>query len=415
MNEQQYDIFISYKRKSLATANNLYYRLTTRGYSTFFDLEEMRRNNFDTQLLSYIEHSKDVFIILEEGSLDACKDENWGEDWFCREIAHALKTGKNIIPILIDGYKMPQADFLPEELKGLTLKNAPEFSFAYFEEYLDKLIEKEYIISEAHANVKSTSIFKFYSDNDYQVFRDGKLVCCVEGGADEPYYLPVSRKGDYRFKCIDTTTEEAIIIKEHIESNEEKEINIDQNNKKETKKNKLKVIGMGFTVLIVAFVLVFSIFGTIGFCVGYFSNIMNVEEAMNNAFREQRITTINPHTIRYSGETLKFEYDIQSERIDIEKLGFEIFDQITFERVMMSISIPLAFERLLTSTRSIGNSKAKAAALVGGSIGIICGYSIGEPIGEGWAVKKNEDALEDYFKKKSTKDMIQQKLNDLYD
>ena len=36
-----YDIFISYKRKSLPTANNLYYRLTTRGYSTFFDLEHI--------------------------------------------------------------------------------------------------------------------------------------------------------------------------------------------------------------------------------------------------------------------------------------------------------------------------------------------------------------------------------------
>lgn len=71
-----YDIFISYKRKSLATANNLYYRLTTRGYSTFFDLEEMRRDNFNVQLLNYIENAKDVFVLLEEGSLDACQQEN---------------------------------------------------------------------------------------------------------------------------------------------------------------------------------------------------------------------------------------------------------------------------------------------------------------------------------------------------
>lgn len=68
-----YDIFISYKRKSLATANNLYYRLTTRGYSTFFDLDEMKKDNFDVQLLHYIENAKDVFVILEEGSLDASK------------------------------------------------------------------------------------------------------------------------------------------------------------------------------------------------------------------------------------------------------------------------------------------------------------------------------------------------------
>lgn len=68
-----YDIFISYKRKSLATANNLYFRLPTRGYSTFFDLDEMKKDNFDVQLLHYIENAKDVFVILEEGSLEACK------------------------------------------------------------------------------------------------------------------------------------------------------------------------------------------------------------------------------------------------------------------------------------------------------------------------------------------------------
>lgn len=117
-----YDIFISYKRKSLPTANNLYYRLITRGYSTFFDLEEMRKDNFDVQLLNYIEHAKDVFVLIEEGSLDACQDADWQKDWFCREIAHALKMGKNIIPILIGNYKMPEESFLSDELKELSKK-----------------------------------------------------------------------------------------------------------------------------------------------------------------------------------------------------------------------------------------------------------------------------------------------------
>ena len=117
-----YDIFISYKRKSLPTANNLYYRLITRGYSTFFDLEEMRKDNCDVQLLNYIEHAKDVFVLIEEGSLDACQDADWQKDWFGREIAHALKMGKNIIPILIGNYKMPEESFLSDELKELSKK-----------------------------------------------------------------------------------------------------------------------------------------------------------------------------------------------------------------------------------------------------------------------------------------------------
>ncbi len=54
----------------------------------------MRRDNFNIQLLSYIENAKDVFILLEEGSLDACKQGKWKDDWFCKEIEHALNAKK---------------------------------------------------------------------------------------------------------------------------------------------------------------------------------------------------------------------------------------------------------------------------------------------------------------------------------
>lgn len=47
----------------------------------------MRRDNFNVQLLNYIENAKDIFVLLEEGSLDACKQGNWEDDWFCKEIA----------------------------------------------------------------------------------------------------------------------------------------------------------------------------------------------------------------------------------------------------------------------------------------------------------------------------------------
>lgn len=221
-----YDIFISYKRKSLATANNLYYRLTAKGYSTFFDLDEMKKDNFDVQLLHYIESAKDVFVILEEGSLDACKTGKWEEDWFCKEIKHAIDAHKNIIPILLGGYQMPKAETLPDELKELTLKNAPEFSYSFFEEYLNKLIEKGFITAEPLAGNKATSVFKFYSNENCQVLKEGKVVCSLEGMADEPFYLPVPRKGDYRFKCINSVTTDTQILKQHIDSDEEKDVDI---------------------------------------------------------------------------------------------------------------------------------------------------------------------------------------------
>lgn len=222
----KYDIFISYKRKSLPTANNLYYRLTTRGYSTFFDLEEMGRDNFNTQLLNYIENANDVFVILEEGSLDCCQNGNWENDWFCREIVFALEKRKNIIPILLGDFKMPPENFFPEKMKDLCLKNAPEFTFSFFEAYLDKLIEKNYLLSKPNKQDTTSSVFKFYSNKNSLIYKEGKLVCSLEGMSEEPYYLPVSRKGDYRFKVVNTLTAETKTIKEHIDADEEKDIEI---------------------------------------------------------------------------------------------------------------------------------------------------------------------------------------------
>ena len=186
----------------------------------------MRRDNFNVQLFNYIENAKDVFILLEEGSLDACKQGNWENDWFCKEIAHALKTKRNIIPILINNFKMPQQEFFPEELKELSLKNAPEFSFSYFEEYLTKLIEKGYITSKQQTNNLATSIFKFYSNESCQIYKERKLVCSLVGMSDEPYYLPVPRKGDYRFMAINTYSSKSQIINESIDSVEEKCIEV---------------------------------------------------------------------------------------------------------------------------------------------------------------------------------------------
>lgn len=224
--KNSFDIFISYKRKSLPTANNLYYRLTTRGYTTFFDLEEMGRENFNTQLLTYIERANDVFVILEEGSLSACLTDDWEKDWFCQEVAYALEKKKNIIPVLLGGFQMPPEDFFPEKLKELTYRNAPPFDFSYFEAYLDKLIEKNILISKPNIQTEDSSVFKFYSDTDCQVFKEGKLVCSLKGMSDEPYYLLVNRKGDYRFKVINDETNQSKVIKEHIDIDEEKEIDV---------------------------------------------------------------------------------------------------------------------------------------------------------------------------------------------
>lgn len=125
---------------------------------------------------------------------------------------------------------MPSEDFFPDELKELCFKNAPKFSIAYFNEYINKLIKKDYLISKPNQEDKFTSIFKFYSSKPCKIFKEGKLVCSLEGMSDEPYYLPVPRKGDYRFKAINNITNETQILDEVIDSIEEKNVEIKWDN-----------------------------------------------------------------------------------------------------------------------------------------------------------------------------------------
>ena len=219
-----FDIFISYKRKSLNFANNLYYRLTQRGYSVFFDLEEMRRDRFDEQLYRYIEAASDIFVVLEDGSLEACKKDDWNQDWFCLEISHALERKKNIIPILLDGFKMPPVSFFPDELKGLPMIEARKFDIAYFDQYLDILEKKDFLVSKPRLKDQEKSVFKLYSNRDTEVYKDGKLVGRLTGEADEPFYIPVPRKGSYRFKGIDVLTRKEVIEKCQIEADAEEEV-----------------------------------------------------------------------------------------------------------------------------------------------------------------------------------------------
>lgn len=201
-----YDIFISYKRKSLAMANNLYYRLTVRGFSVFFDLVEMRNDRFDEQIYNHIRHAKDVIVVLEDGSLRACADGTYPDDWFCKELVFALREKKNIIPMLLDGCKMPSETELPEEMKEFAYKNALEFNVTYFDDYLNKLETKGWLQSKPIDRNKDNSVFEFYSTQDCHIYEGNKLIGSLSGNSDEPFYYFVERKGKYRFKAVNSYT-----------------------------------------------------------------------------------------------------------------------------------------------------------------------------------------------------------------
>jgi TIR domain len=56
------------------------------------------------------------------------------------EIAAALQRSIPVIPLLLDGAKMPRADELPEDLKELAVRNGMEIRHASFQDDMNRLI-----------------------------------------------------------------------------------------------------------------------------------------------------------------------------------------------------------------------------------------------------------------------------------
>ena len=97
-------------------ADSIYQRLINSGYAAFLDLEQLKSGKFNVKLLAVIEQCRDFVLILPPHALDRCVNE---DDWVRQEIEHALKCGKNIIPIMLRGFEWPQPDELPESLQEL--------------------------------------------------------------------------------------------------------------------------------------------------------------------------------------------------------------------------------------------------------------------------------------------------------
>lgn len=133
-----YDAFISYRRKNgFAVAKMLRDQLKLKKISAFVDLDELRNGTFDDKILTAIKNSPSFLLILFPGDLDRCAED---DDWLTKEITAAVDSGRNIIPILCDGFKWPKHwnDDIPEKIRVISKFNSVNMSY----EYLDAMIAK---------------------------------------------------------------------------------------------------------------------------------------------------------------------------------------------------------------------------------------------------------------------------------
>src|SRR5918995_225118 len=134
-------IFISYRREETAyPAGWLYDRLIDRyGGQVFKDVDSIELGDDFVEVITRAVGSCDVLLALVGEEWLTITDEDGRrrlddpDDFVRVEIEAALTRNVRVIPILVDGARMPRADELPASLARLVRRHALELSPARFE------------------------------------------------------------------------------------------------------------------------------------------------------------------------------------------------------------------------------------------------------------------------------------------
>lgn len=140
-------VFISYRRQDTAwLAGYLYDRLAER-YQVFKDIDSIDVGDDFVEMIGVAVGSCDVLLALIGDQWVATIADKDGrrrldnpDDFVRLEIEAALARKVRVIPILVDGARMPYADELPPSLAGLVRRNALELSPARFEYDTSRLL-----------------------------------------------------------------------------------------------------------------------------------------------------------------------------------------------------------------------------------------------------------------------------------
>ena len=130
-------VFISYRREG----GELFARSITEHFlrkykmiDMFYDVESMRTGDFNRQIFCEIKKRDCMILLLPKNALDRCVNP---DDWVRLEIACALRSGKPIIPLEMDGFEWPEE--LPEDISAVRYKQGMRASNDLFEARMEKL------------------------------------------------------------------------------------------------------------------------------------------------------------------------------------------------------------------------------------------------------------------------------------
>ena len=154
---KKYDVFISYRREGgFEFAEKLHKRLLEDGYGVAFDIDTLRNGRFDRVLLSRVEECTDFVVVLNKGCFDRTLDASFPpeKDWMRKELAHALKMKKNVVPVMLTGFDWPNG--LPDDIRDAEFMNGPKYDPIYFASFYEELKEK-FLVSRSQVAARSSA------------------------------------------------------------------------------------------------------------------------------------------------------------------------------------------------------------------------------------------------------------------
>jgi TPR repeat protein len=140
MSQQKPGVFISYRRETGSTlARLLSDFLEVQGFDPFLDVDGLTSGHFDKQILLEIESRPHFLLVCTRGALDRCSQDG---DWVRLEVAHAISTRRNIVPVLEQGFTWPAKASLPHEVADVCAHHAFEYSHTHWRSTRQRLLER---------------------------------------------------------------------------------------------------------------------------------------------------------------------------------------------------------------------------------------------------------------------------------
>ncbi len=104
--------------------------LELRDYTVFLDVAGLEAGKFDNNLLQSIRSARNFILVCTAGAMDRCINDHEQKDWIHKEIACALQSQCNIIPVF-DTFVMPEPESLPETMRQITSYNGVRWIHDY--------------------------------------------------------------------------------------------------------------------------------------------------------------------------------------------------------------------------------------------------------------------------------------------